>query len=144
MTTSPDYITDLSVCQEIFSGDWIHLAGMSFASICGKIAAGEALILRLLQERGFDIEDMRLRGLARLERLSALVWAAAQFLWRLGLTLPDEAQEWLRRLGGKMHRQRGTNGLYLLLYGLSTLLTAYAVGQLRISYRKALPRGSPP
>jgi len=101
-------------------------------------------LFRLLQERGFDIEDMRLRTMARLERLMAVVWAAAQFLWHLSLTLPDEAQQWLRRLGGKLQRQRGTNGLYLLLYGLSALLTAYLVSQLRTNYRKATLTSSPP
>jgi len=101
-------------------------------------------LFRLLQERGFDIEDMRLRSMARLERLMAVVWAAAQFLWHLSLTLPEEAQEWLRRLGGKLPQKRATNGLYLLLYGLSALLTEYLVRLLRANYRKATLRAMSP
>ncbi len=88
-------------------------------------------LFRLLQERGFDIEDMRLRTQERLERLMAAVWAAAQFLWRLSFTLPQHGQAWLRRLGGKTHDARGSNGLYLFLYGLSDLLRAHFVEQLR-------------
>jgi hypothetical protein len=99
-------------------------------------------LFRLLQERGLDTEDMRLRSLARLERLMAVVWAAAQFLWHLSLTLPKEAQQWVRRLGGKPQRSRGTDGLYLLLYGLSALLIEYLVGQLRRQYEQAALSGS--
>jgi hypothetical protein len=94
-------------------------------------------LFRLLQERGFDIEDMRLRSLARLERLMAVVCAAAQFLWHLSLSLPEHAQDWLRRLGGQLNRHQGTDGLYLLLYGLSALLTEYLVGLLRATWGQA-------
>ena len=88
-------------------------------------------LFRLLQERGFDIEDMRLRSLGRLQKLMAVVWAAAQFLWHLSLTLPPAVQQGLRRLGGKSHHLRGSNGLYLLLYGLRALLLAYFLDRLR-------------
>jgi hypothetical protein len=101
-------------------------------------------LFRLLQERGFDVEDMRLRSLARLERLMAVVWAAAQLLWHLSLTLSEEARHWLRRLGGKPQRDRGTNGLYLLLYGLSALLTQWLVEQLRSRYESMALSQSPP
>ena len=87
-------------------------------------------LFRLLQERGMDIEDIRLRTQERIEKLVAVVWAAAQFLWHLSLTLPQAVQQWLRRLGGKPDDTRGSNGLYLLLYGLSALLVAYFVSLL--------------
>jgi hypothetical protein len=98
-------------------------------------------LFRLLQERGFDIEDMRLRSLVRLEKLVAVVWAAAQFLWHLSLTLPQDVQRWLRRLGGKTHKDRGSNGLYLLLYGLAALLLEYFLDRLRQGHAKAPPGG---
>ena len=85
---------------------------------------------RLLQERGLDIEDIRLRTQERIEKLVAVVWAAAQFLWQLSLTIAPAARRWLRRLGGTTDDKRGGNGLYLLLYGLSALLVAYFVAHL--------------
>ena len=77
-----------------------------------------------------DIEDIRLRTQERIEKLIAVVWAAAQFLWHLSLTLPSPAQRWLRHIGGKPNDKSGSNGLYLLLYGLSALLLARFVLQL--------------
>jgi hypothetical protein len=87
-------------------------------------------LFRLLQERGLDIEDIRLRTQERIEKLVAVVWAAAQFLWQLSLTIAPAARRWLRRLGGTTDDKRGGNGLYLLLYGLSALLVAYFVAHL--------------
>jgi hypothetical protein len=84
-------------------------------------------LFRLLQERGLDIEDIRLRTQERSEKLIAVVWAAAQFLWHLSLTLSASVQAWLRRLGGRPSAKSASDGLYLLLYGLSTLLLAYCV-----------------
>ena len=87
-------------------------------------------LFRLLQERSMDIEDIRLRTQERIEKLMAVVWAAAQFLWHLNLNLPPAARSWLRRLGGKPTEKRGSDGLYLLLYGLSALILAYIVARL--------------
>jgi hypothetical protein len=98
-------------------------------------------LFRLLQERGFDLEDMRLRSLVRLEKLTAVVCAAAQFLWHLSLTLPQDTQRWVRRLGGKTHHHRGSNGLYLLLYGVAALLLEYFLDRLRQSYATASAGG---
>lgn len=94
-------------------------------------------LFRLLQERGLDIEDIRLRAQDRIEKLVAVVWAAAQFLWQLSLTAPPVVQRWLRRLGGKEAESRGSDRLYLLLYGLSALLLEYLVLLLRQHCEKA-------
>ena len=87
-------------------------------------------LFRLLQERGLDIEDIRLRTQERIEKLVAVVWAAAQSLWQLSLSFAPAARRWLRRLGGGADDKRGSNGLYLLLYGLFALLVADFVAHL--------------
>jgi hypothetical protein len=88
-------------------------------------------LFRVLQERGLDIEDMRLRQQERLEKLMAVVWLAAYILWRLRLTLPQPVQSWLRRLGGLLAQSRTRSGVYLLLYDLGVLLIEYFVQRLR-------------
>lgn len=87
-------------------------------------------LFRFLQEHGLDIEDIRLRAQDRIEKLVAVVWAAAQFLWHVSLAAPV-TQRWLRRLGGKEAKDRGSDGLYLLLYSLSVRLLEHLVPLLR-------------
>lgn len=101
-------------------------------------------LFRLLQERGLDIEDVRLRKQERIEKLMALVWAAAQFLWQLSLTLHQEAQAWLRRVGGKPAETRGSDGLYLLLYGIGAVLLEHLVPLLRRRWERSLEIALPP
>jgi len=96
-------------------------------------------LFRLLQERGLDIEDMRLRTQERLEKLMAVVWLAAYILWRLRLTLPHPIQTWLRRLGGALRQSGASSGLYLLLYGLGVLLIEYFVQCLRRQHEQNTP-----
>jgi hypothetical protein len=93
-------------------------------------------LFRLLQERGLDIEDMRLRQQERLEKLMAVVWLAAYILWRLKRALSPSVQAWLRRLGGLVDPSRGGSGIYLLLYGLGVLLLEYFVHCLRTQHEK--------
>jgi hypothetical protein len=101
-------------------------------------------LFRLLQERGLDMEDMRLRKQERLEKLMAVVWLAAYILWRLRLTLPQPMQTWLRRLGGTLGQSQGGPGLYLFLYGLGVLLIEYFVQCLRHQHEQNAPRMESP
>jgi len=101
-------------------------------------------LFRLLQERGLDIEDIRLRAQDRIEKLMAVVWSAAQFLWQLSLTASTAMQRWLRRLGGQEDKARGSDGLYLLLYGLSVALLEYFVCLLRQYCEKTWLDANPP
>ena len=73
---------------------------------------------RFDQEQGLDVEDMRVRTLARMRRLFVLVLVAAQFVFYLMETWPPAAVTWLRLLGGKLGLQIDRDGPYILLRGL--------------------------
>jgi hypothetical protein len=54
---------------------------------------------RFDQEQGLDVEDMRVQTQARMQRLFALVLAAAHFVFHVMQTWPPAAVTWLRLLG---------------------------------------------
>lgn len=76
---------------------------------------------RFAQEQGLDVEDMRVQTLARMQRLFALVLAAAQFVFHVMQTWPPVAVTWLRLLGGKLGLQIDRDGPYILLRGLQAV-----------------------
>ena len=76
---------------------------------------------RFDQEQGLDVEDMRVQSREAMQRLFVLVLLAAQFVFYLADTWPQEAVTWLRRLGGKFGLGMDRDGMYLLLRGLSAL-----------------------
>lgn len=76
---------------------------------------------RFDQEQGLDVEDMRVRTLARMQRWFAVVLVAAQFVLHLMATWPMEAVQWLRKLGGKLEVAMDRAGPYLVLRGLAAL-----------------------
>jgi len=76
---------------------------------------------RFDQEQGLDVEDMRVQTLERMKRLFILVLVAAQFVFYLIDSWPDEAVQWIRRLGGKLGLDNDLDGPYLVLRGLSAL-----------------------
>lgn len=76
---------------------------------------------RFDQEQGLDVEDMRVRSLARMQRLFVLVLLAAQLVFHLAATWPPAAVTWLRRLGGKLDLGIDRDGPYILLAGLSAV-----------------------
>ena len=73
---------------------------------------------RFDQEQGLDVEDMRVQTQARMQRLFALVLAAAHFVFHVMQTWPPAAVTWLRLLGGKLGLQNDRDGPYILLRGL--------------------------
>ncbi len=76
---------------------------------------------RFDQEQGLDVEDMRVRTLARMRRLFALVLVAAHFVFHLMATWPPVAVTWLRLLGGKLGLQIDRDGPYILVRGLQAV-----------------------
>jgi hypothetical protein len=88
---------------------------------------GIEAFFRCLQERGLDIEDVRLRSLEAIRRLVSLVLTAAQLVWELPRRLAAPLIEWLRQLGGKLGTHADKNGPYVLLYGLSKVFEALTV-----------------
>jgi len=54
---------------------------------------------RFEQEKGLDVEDMRVETLKRMRRLFILVLLAAQFVYYIGRTWKCAAIIWLRQLG---------------------------------------------
>lgn len=76
---------------------------------------------RFAQEQGLDVEDMRVQTLARMQRLFALVLAAAQFVFQVMETWPAEAVRWVRLVGGKLGLQIDRDGPYILLRGLQAV-----------------------
>lgn len=73
---------------------------------------------RFDQEQGLDVEDMRVQTLERMKRLFILVLAAAQFVFYLIDSWPDQAVQWIRFLGGKLGLGNDLDGPYLVLRGL--------------------------
>ena len=76
---------------------------------------------RFDQEQGLDVEDMRVQTLERMKRLFILVLAAAQFVFYLIDSWPDQAVQWIRFLGGKLGLGNDLDGPYLVLRGLVAL-----------------------
>ena len=76
---------------------------------------------RFDQEQGLDVEDMRVQTLPRMQRLFALVVAAAHFVFHVMETWPPVAVTWLRLLGGKLGLQIDRDGPYILLRGLQAV-----------------------
>lgn len=76
---------------------------------------------RFDQEQGLDVEDMRVQTLERMKRLFILVLAAAQFVFYLIDSWPDQAVQWIRFLGGKLGLGNDLDGPYLVLRGLAAL-----------------------
>ena len=76
---------------------------------------------RFAQEQGLDVEDMRGQTLPRMQRLFALVIAAAHFVVHVMETWPPVAGTWLRLLGGKLGLQIDRAGPYMLLRGLQAV-----------------------
>ena len=79
---------------------------------------------RFDQEQGLDVEDMRVQSLEAMQRLFVLVLAAAQFVFFLINTWPQQAVLWVRSLGGKLGLANDLDGPYLVLRGLSALIQA--------------------
>lgn len=77
---------------------------------------------RFTQEQGLDVEDMRVRTLDRMRRLSALVLLAAQIVFVIAEHWPPKAVLWLRRLGGKLGLASDRDGPYWLLKGISAVI----------------------
>ena len=76
---------------------------------------------RFDQEQGLDVEVMRVQTLERMKRLFILVLAAAQFVFYLIDSWPDQAVQWIRSLGGKLGLGNDLDGPYLVLRGLVAL-----------------------
>ena len=76
---------------------------------------------RFAQEQGLDVEDMRVQTLPRMQRLFALVVAAAHFVFQVMETWPPVAVTWLRLLGDKLGLQIDRDGPYILLRGLQAV-----------------------
>jgi hypothetical protein len=76
---------------------------------------------RFDQEQGLDVEDMRVQTLPRMQRLFALVVAAAHFVFHVMERWPPVAVTWLRLLGGKLGLQIDRDGPYILLRGLQAV-----------------------
>ena len=81
---------------------------------------------RFDQEQGLDVEDMRVQSLEAMKRLFFLVLAAAQFIFFLIDTWPQDAILWVRQLGGKLSLANDLDGPYLVLRGVSALFQTRA------------------
>ncbi len=82
---------------------------------------------RFIQEDGLLVEDMQLEPLESKRRLFWLILATALFVWRLPDLWEPSLSTWVRQLasaivGTAMDRE----GFYLLLYGLTAVLTTLA------------------
>jgi hypothetical protein len=78
---------------------------------------------RFDQEQGMDVEDMRVHTLDRMRRLFAIVLLSAQIVFVIGVHWPPKAVLWLRQLGGKLGLAADRDGPYLLLRGISAVIT---------------------
>jgi hypothetical protein len=76
---------------------------------------------RFDQERGLDVEDMRVRTLERMRRVFVLVLFAAQLAYSIAQTWPRQAVLWLRQPGGKLGLTTYADGPYILLAGISAV-----------------------
>jgi hypothetical protein len=81
---------------------------------------------RFDQEQGLDVEDMRVHTLERMRRVFVLVLLAALFVYFIAQTWPRQAVFWLRRLGGKLNLAGDSDGPYILLAGIRTVLITTA------------------
>jgi len=81
---------------------------------------------RFDQEQGLDVEDMRVQSLEAMKRLFFLVLAAAQFIFFLIDSWPQDAILWVRQLGGKLSLANDLDGPYLVLRGVSALFQTRA------------------
>jgi hypothetical protein len=81
---------------------------------------------RFDQEQELDVEDMRVHSLEAMRRLFILVLLTALFVAHLAVSWPEPAVFWLRSLGGKLGLLSDLDGLYLLLAGISFVLTTAA------------------
>lgn len=81
---------------------------------------------RLDQEAGVDVEDLRVHTLEHMRRVFIMVLVAAAFLYHIDQTWQPEALHWLRSLGGKLGQLSDLDGLYLLLDGISAVLSTTA------------------
>ena len=101
-------VIEVSQAQELYE-DW---------RLRGRIEHSN----RFCQEAGLDVEDMRVRSVARMRELFILVSLAAQFVMHLSERWPAVGVRWLRLLGGKLlGLQIDRDGPYLLLRGLSAV-----------------------
>lgn len=96
-----------AVAKEVYQ-DW---------RLRGRIEHG----YRFDEEHGLDVEDMRVRTLERMRKLFALVLVAAEFVYYVMESWPQEAVLWLRRPGGKLGVRMDRDGPYILLRGLVSL-----------------------
>lgn len=78
---------------------------------------------RFDQEQGLDVEDMRVHTLDRMRRLFAIVLLSAQIVFVIDTHWPPKAVLWLRQLGGKLGLCSDRDGPYLLLAGISDVIT---------------------
>ena len=81
---------------------------------------------RFDQEDGLDVEDVRVQTLERMRRLFALVLIAALFVYHIADVWPDQAVQWLRRLGGKLGLPSDRDGYYVLLDGIRAIFVTIA------------------
>jgi hypothetical protein len=81
---------------------------------------------RFDQERGLDVEDMRVHTVERMRRIFVLVLLATLFVYFIDQTWPRQAVLWLRRLGGKLGLTTDADGPYILLADITAVLVTVA------------------
>ena len=92
---------------------------------------------RFDQERGLDVEDICVHTLERIRRLFLLVLLGTLFTYHVAQTWPQDADVWLRHLGGKLDLNLDADGPYILLAGISAVFVAAAT--LTFSFRYPFP-----
>jgi hypothetical protein len=89
---------------------------------------------RFEQEAGLDVEQVMLHSLEAMQRMFVAVLWAMHFIAHILVTWPPEILIWLQWLGGQIPPTRRRNGLYRLLWGLSSMWIAFSIMHLLTSH----------
>jgi hypothetical protein len=95
---------------------------------------------RFDQEDGFDVEDMRVRTVERMQRIFVLVLIAALFEYHIAHAWPQPMVLWLRLLGGKLGLSSDLDGPYVLLAGINAVFLT--ISTLAYATRHPFPRAA--
>ncbi len=107
-------VTTLRQAQQVYA-DW---------RLRGQIEHG----YRLAQEAGLNIEHLLVRSLETMQRLFGFLLWAILFLFRALRRWPRPVVRWFQHWGGKLGRKHDRSGLYWLLWGLTKVWQALAIG----------------